>query len=94
MTPDNNNVGNKEKEVYLFINKDSSDKVISSLVIKIICKQLWNLRSNSKMYFLENNKYNFSQMPFMCAAEPLLSSQIGVRTWLLNRGWPLNRGLS
>ena len=49
----NNNVSNTEKELYLFIYKDSSDKVISSLVIKIICKQLWNLRSNSKMDFFE-----------------------------------------
>ena len=51
-----NNVSNKEKELYLFIYKDSSDKVIPSLVIKIICKQLWDLRSNSKMDFFENNK--------------------------------------
>ena len=53
LRPVNNNVGNKEKEPYLFIYKDSSDKVISSLVIKIICKQLWNLRSNSKIDFFE-----------------------------------------
>ena len=61
--PVNNNVGNREKEPYLFIYKDSSDKVISSLVIKIICKQLWNLRSNSKMDFFENNKYNLVRCP-------------------------------